>query len=94
MNRPQQHAKTAPPAPVIARKAARAADVPAPHKPLIVTEAEAAQMVRLSARTLQRLRLAGEGPRYINLTPSGSRIGYAVADLQAWIAASAAQVRA
>jgi predicted DNA-binding transcriptional regulator AlpA len=56
----------------------------APNIPdLIVTEAEAATMLRLSARTLQRLRLDGNGPRWIRLT--GRRLGYAIADLQEWV---------
>lgn len=65
------------------------ATTPRPDRPaeaaLIVTEAEAAHMLRLSARTLQRLRLDGGGPPYVMLTASGGRIGYAVAALQAWV---------
>lgn len=52
---------------------------------LVVTESEAAQMLRLSPRSLQRLRLVGDGPAYVNLTPG--RIGYPLANLQAWLAA-------
>ena len=52
---------------------------------LVLTEDEAARMLRLSARTMQRLRLDGEGPRFVKLT--GRRIGYAIGDLQAWIRA-------
>jgi predicted DNA-binding transcriptional regulator AlpA len=50
---------------------------------LVLTEAEAAQALSLSVRTLQRLRLDGEGPRFLKLT--GRRIGYANSDLHAWI---------
>jgi hypothetical protein len=52
---------------------------------LVITEAEAARMLRLSARTLQRLRLDGNGPEYLRLTPTGSRLGYTPAALQAWL---------
>jgi hypothetical protein len=59
----------------------------APNIPaLIVTEAEAATMLRLSVRTLQRLRLDGGGPRWVRLTDR-HRLGYAIADLQAWVRA-------
>ena len=56
---------------------------------LIATEAEAARLLRLSARTLQRLRLDGGGPPFIPLTPSGARIGYRIADLDTWLRARA-----
>lgn len=49
---------------------------------IIVTEGEAAQMVALSIRTLQRLRTSGGGPVFVQL--GGRRIGYQVADLTAW----------
>ncbi len=52
------------------------------HDELIVTEAEAAKMLRLSPRTLQRLRYEGDGPPVIRLTDR--RIGYRRADLDAW----------
>lgn len=63
--------------------------LPAPSSAIsptwIFTETETAKLLRLSRRTLQRLRLEGAGPRFVRLTPSGSRIGYAYGDLQAWI---------
>ena len=52
---------------------------------LIVTETEAAKLLRLSARTLQRLRLEGDGPEFVRLTPTGSRLGYTMAALQTWV---------
>lgn len=58
-------------------------DIPA----LVVTEDEAAKLLRVSVRTLGRLRVDGDGPRFVRLT--GRRIGYAVADLEAWIRARA-----
>lgn len=54
-----------------------------PPNLLIVTEAEAARMLRLSVRTLQRLRVEGGGPRYVQLTTR--RIGYSVSAVEAWI---------
>ena len=44
---------------------------------------EAAGYLGLSTSTLAKLRLTGEGPRYINL---GRRVLYDVADLDAWVA--------
>lgn len=55
---------------------------------LVVTEAEAAKMVRLSVRSLQRLRVSGDGPRYVQLT--ARRIGYTPAALREWIASRGA----
>lgn len=52
---------------------------------LVLTEYEAAKLLRLSARTMQRLRLDGAGPRFVKLT--GRRIGYAIGDLEAWVKA-------
>lgn len=52
---------------------------------LVLTEDEAAHVLRLSARTMQRLRLDGEGPRFVKLT--GRRVGYAIGDLQACVRA-------
>jgi hypothetical protein len=51
---------------------------------LIVTEAEAARVLRLSPRTLQRMRLEGGGPGFVKLTER--RIGYPVASLESWVA--------
>ncbi|MCQ8279914.1 helix-turn-helix domain-containing protein [Acetobacteraceae bacterium KSS8] len=58
--------------------------VPAEPAALVVDESEAARMLSLAPRTLQAMRLAGSGPRYVQLTVR--RIGYPVADLRAWIA--------
>ena len=55
-----------------------------PNSPqLIATEDEAATLLRLSPRTLQRLRVEGDGPSFVQLT--GRRVGYAVAALEDWI---------
>jgi hypothetical protein len=45
---------------------------------------EAAKHVRLSTATLERLRVKGGGPIYINPVPD--RVVYTVADLDAWMA--------
>ncbi len=50
---------------------------------IVVSETEAAQLVGLSIRTLQRLRVAGGGPTIVQL--SDRRIGYSPADLEAWV---------
>ena len=60
---------------------------------VILNEVSAAQRLGLAPRTLQRLRLNGDGPAYVRLTPGGSRIGYAVADLKAWVAARTVAAR-
>ena len=50
---------------------------------LVLTEREAARQLRLSVRSLQRLRVDGGGPAFIML--GARRIGYRFADLEAWI---------
>jgi predicted DNA-binding transcriptional regulator AlpA len=52
------------------------------HGKLIVSEAEAASMLCLSKRTLQRLRADGSGPAAVQLTER--RLGYRLEDLEAW----------
>lgn len=49
----------------------------------MLTQHEAANYVRLSERTLERLRLTGGGPRYAKL---GRRVVYRQSDLDGWIA--------
>jgi len=51
---------------------------------LIIMEGKAAEMLSLSVRTLQRLRVDGSGPPHIQL--GLRRIGYRMADLEAWLA--------
>lgn len=58
---------------------------PEAGRPAVLTEAETAQLTRLSARTLQRLAEDGRGPARIKL--SARRIGYWRADVEAWLAA-------
>lgn len=52
---------------------------------IIVTESEAAHMLRLSPRTMQRLRADGAGPPIVHLTER--RVGYRIIDLNDWAAA-------
>ena len=52
------------------------------------TQAEAAKALRLSERTLERMRLTGLGPVFVK---AGRRVLYRQADLEAWVAS---QVRA
>lgn len=65
------------------------AALPSPETPInplwVFTETEAAKLLRLSRRTLQRLRLEGGGPNFVRLTPAGSRIGYVFSEIQAWL---------
>jgi predicted DNA-binding transcriptional regulator AlpA len=46
---------------------------------------EASAMTKLSERTLERLRLTGDGPKYVKL---GRRVLYRQEDLSAWIASN------
>ena len=54
--------------------------------PRFLRTKEAAEFLSLSSRTLEKHRTYGTGPAYRKL---GGRVVYAVADLQAWIEASA-----
>jgi predicted DNA-binding transcriptional regulator AlpA len=54
-----------------------------PDTNIVVTEGEAARMLGISMRTLQRLRVDGGGPTFVKLTER--RLGYAVEDLQKWV---------
>jgi excisionase family DNA binding protein len=49
----------------------------------LLTQREAADHLRLSERTLERLRVSGGGPRYVK---AGRCVRYREADLEAWIA--------
>lgn len=54
---------------------------------MVLTEHEAARQLKMSRRSLQRVRLNGEGPRAIKLTDRC--IGYLPSDLMAWLKARA-----
>jgi excisionase family DNA binding protein len=49
----------------------------------LLTQQEAAEYLRLSVRTLERMRLQGNGPRFVKC---GRRVFYLLRDLDAWIA--------
>jgi predicted DNA-binding transcriptional regulator AlpA len=49
----------------------------------LLTQRQAAEIVSLSERTLERLRVSGTGPHYVKL---GRRVAYRQADIEAWIA--------
>lgn len=69
------------------RGAAVAAPQPAPAapavaaKPEFLTTDEAATLLRLSPRTLEKHRVLGGGPRFRKF---GARVVYAMADLRNW----------
>jgi excisionase family DNA binding protein len=50
----------------------------------LLTQKEAATLLRLSERTLERLRVSGTGPQYLK---AGRLVRYREADLEAWISA-------
>ncbi|MCK0172346.1 helix-turn-helix domain-containing protein [Aliiroseovarius sp. S1123] len=47
-----------------------------------LTEAQTAEMLNISARTLQRFRLEGGGPKFCK---AGKRVLYAIPDLETWL---------
>lgn len=51
--------------------------------PTYLNTSESAAHVRLSRATLERLRVKGGGPAYINPVPD--RVVYTVEDLDAWM---------
>jgi excisionase family DNA binding protein len=50
----------------------------------LLTQGEAARLLQLSTRTMERLRLTGGGPVYVKC---GRSVRYREADLETWIAA-------
>jgi len=49
----------------------------------LLDQREAAKLLRLSERTLERLRLTGGGPSYVKC---GRSVRYRQADIDAWVA--------
>ena len=49
----------------------------------LLTQREAAGLLRLSERTLERLRVSGGGPKFVR---AGHSIRYRVQDIEAWCA--------
>lgn len=53
---------------------------------LFLTTIEVAEMLRLSRRTLERMRVEGTGPRYLKAGPGKrSRVLYREADVLSWL---------
>ena len=50
----------------------------------LLTQRQASEMLALSERTIERLRVSGLGPKFIRC--GGRSIRYRQADLEAWIA--------
>ncbi|TFV74115.1 DNA-binding protein [Bradyrhizobium frederickii] len=48
-----------------------------------LVQREAAALLRLSERTLERMRVTGDGPPFVK---AGRRVLYRPADIDAWIA--------
>lgn len=55
----------------------------------LVCEVEAARILNLARRTLQGMRLRGDGPPFVQITER--RIGYAISDLKDWALARASR---
>jgi hypothetical protein len=53
---------------------------------VLLTTRDAARVLSLSPRTLERLRLSGDGPRYCKLRRS---VRYRQCDLDAWLSRNA-----
>lgn len=53
---------------------------------LFLTTIEVAGMLRISRRTLERMRVEGTGPRYLKVGPGKrSRVLYRQSDVEAWL---------
>jgi excisionase family DNA binding protein len=50
----------------------------------LLNQSEAAKLLRLSTRTMERFRLQGVGPSYVKC---GRSVRYRQSDLETWIAA-------
>jgi len=50
----------------------------------LLTQSECAELLRLSERTLERLRVSGSGPKFLRIRHS---VRYRPADVEAWLAA-------
>jgi excisionase family DNA binding protein len=49
----------------------------------LLTQDEAAKLLKLSVRTVERLRTSGGGPRFLRIRHS---VRYRVSDVEAWLA--------
>jgi len=50
----------------------------------LLTQDEAAELLKLSIRTIERLRVAGTGPKFLK---AGKSVRYRECDLVAWVEA-------
>ncbi len=50
----------------------------------LLDQREAAALLKLSTRSMERMRLTGAGPRFVRC---GYSVRYRVEDLEAWVAA-------
>jgi hypothetical protein len=50
----------------------------------LLTQSECAELLRLSPRTLERLRVSGSGPKFLRIRHS---VRYRPEDVQSWAAA-------
>jgi excisionase family DNA binding protein len=50
----------------------------------LLTQDEAAELLRLSVRTVERLRVSGRGPKFLK---AGKSVRYRECDLVAWVEA-------
>ena len=53
---------------------------------LFLTTIEVAEVLRISRRTLERMRVEGTGPRYLKVGPGKrSRVLYRQSEVEAWL---------
>ncbi len=68
------------------KKAAPANSISQPAEPdTLLTTQQAAWLLRVSHKTLQRMRVEGRGPKFVKI---GRCVRYRQADLLAWISAN------
>lgn len=54
--------------------------------PVYLTTIEVAQMLKMSPRSIEKIRLEGRGPRYFRLGPGGkSKVLYLLDDVLKWV---------
>ena len=54
--------------------------------PIFLSTTELAEMLRISARGLEKMRLENRGPRFVRLGKGGkAKVIYNLADVEAWI---------
>ena len=59
---------------------------PTPPELTFLTSVEAADLLRVSRRTLERMRIEGTGPRYLKVGPGKrSRVIYRQTDIITWL---------